>query len=117
MRVLFPEPDTPVMPTNLPSGMRTSMFFRLFSRAPRTRSAPPLPAPPHSPPALLAGARAHVDQPVRRAHHRFVVLDDEHGVAEIAQPLERADQAVVVRRVETDRRLVADVEHAHQAGP
>src|SRR2546428_475572 len=38
-RVLFPEPDTPVMATNIPSGMRTSMSFRLCSRAPRTTSA------------------------------------------------------------------------------
>ena len=30
----FPEPDTPVMQVIIPSGMFTSMFFRLFSRAP-----------------------------------------------------------------------------------
>ena len=39
--------------------------------------------------AVLARRRAQVDDPVGRAHHRLVVLDDEHRVAEVAQPLER----------------------------
>ena len=63
-----------------------------------------------------AGAGPHVDEVVGGAHHRLVVLDDEHRVAEVAQALQGADQAVVVGGVEADRRLVADVEHAHQAG-
>ena len=37
-----------------------------------------------------------------------------HGVAEVAQPLERADQLVVVALVQADRRLVEDVEHADE---
>ena len=37
--------------------------------------------------AVLARARPHVDEPVGGAHHLLVVLDDEHGVAEVAQPL------------------------------
>ncbi len=65
-------------------------------------------------PAVLAGARAHVDQVVGRAHHLLVVLDHEHGVAEVAQPLERRDQLRVVPLVEPDRRLVEDVEHADE---
>ena len=64
--------------------------------------------------AVLARARAHVDEPVGAAHHLLVVLDDEHGVAEVAQPLERADQLVVVALVQADRRLVEDVEHADE---
>ena len=39
----LPDPLTPVMQTNSPSGIRTSMFFRLFSRAPFTSRALPLP--------------------------------------------------------------------------
>ena len=65
-------------------------------------------------PAVLARARAHVDEPVGAPHHLLVVLDDEHGVAEVAQPLERADQLVVVALVQPDRRLVEDVEHADE---
>ena len=36
----LPEPLTPVTVVNRPSGMLTSMFFRLFSRAPRTTISP-----------------------------------------------------------------------------
>src|SRR2546421_3685090 len=35
-RLLLPEPERPVMTTNLSRGMVTSIFFRLCSRAPRT---------------------------------------------------------------------------------
>ena len=42
------------------------------------------------------------------------MLDDEDGVAEIAQP-EGVEQAVVVALMEPDGRLVQDVEHADEA--
>ena len=48
------------------------------------------------------------------AHHLLVVLDDEDGVAERLQPLERPDQLVVVALVQADRRLVEDVEDADE---
>ncbi len=70
----------------------------------------------HDVPAVVAGPGAHVDEPVGRAHHLLVVLDDEHGVAQIAEPLERADQLAVVALVEPDRGLVEDVEDADQLG-
>jgi hypothetical protein len=44
------------------------------------------------------------------------MLDDEHGVAEIAQALEGDEQAIIVALVEADRGLVEDVEDAGQAG-
>ena len=65
-------------------------------------------------PAVLAGARPHVDDPVGDAHHLLVVLDDEHRVAERLQPLQRLDQPVVVALVQADRRLVEDVEDADE---
>ena len=65
--------------------------------------------------AVDARARAHVDEPVGRAHRLLVVLDDDHGVADVAQALERRDQPRVVALVEADRRLVEDVEHADEA--
>src|SRR5215510_4729754 len=37
---LLPDPATPVTTTRTPSGMSTSMFFRLCVRAPRTFIAP-----------------------------------------------------------------------------
>ncbi len=66
--------------------------------------------------AVLAGARAHVDQVVGGPHRALVVLDHQHRVAEVAQPLERRDQLLVVALVQADRRLVEDVEHADQRG-
>ena len=66
--------------------------------------------------AVLAGARAEVDQVVGGAHRALVVLDDDHRVAEVAKPLERPDQLRVVALVQADRGLVEDVEDADQAG-
>ena len=65
---------------------------------------------------MLAGAGTHVDHEVGRADRLLVVLDDDHGVAEVAQPLERRDEPRVVALVQADGRLVEDVEHAHQSG-
>ncbi len=67
--------------------------------------------------AVLAGARAHVDEPVGAAHHLLVVLDDDDRVPEVAQPLERVDQLVVVALVQADRGLVEDVEDADELAP
>ncbi len=65
---------------------------------------------------MHARARADVDQVVGGTHHRLVVLYDDHRVADVAQVDQRTDQARVVGRMQADGRLVADVEHAHQAG-
>ena len=65
--------------------------------------------------AVLAGARADVDDVVGRAHRLLVVLDHDHGVAEVAQAHQRVDQAVVVALVQADAGLVEDVEHARPA--
>ena len=113
----LPDPDTPVTATKQPSGMSTSMFCRLCSRAPLM--ADPLVArltaqlghrdeplarqvlagdrrawscsSPSTEPecddlaAVLAGARADVDHVVGDADGVLVVLDDQHGVADVAQ--------------------------------
>ena len=52
---------------------------------------------------------------VGRPHRLFVVLDDDDRVSQVAQLRERVQQPVVVARVQADRRLVEDVEHAHQS--
>ena len=59
-------------------------------------------------------ARAEVDDVVGRRDRLGVVLDDDHRVAEIAQPAKRGEQPLVVALVQTDARLVEDVEHAHE---
>ena len=66
--------------------------------------------------AVHAGARPHLDEVIGGADRVLVVLDDDHRVADVAQPLERRDHLDVVLRVQADARLVEHVEHAHQAG-
>ena len=65
--------------------------------------------------AMDAGAGAHVDDIIGVADRILVMLDDEHGVAEIAQAIERDEQPLIVALVEADARLVEHVEHARQA--
>ena len=64
--------------------------------------------------AVDARARPHVDDVIGGADRILVMLDHQHGVAEIAQPAERGEQHVVVALVEADLGLVEDVEHARQ---
>ena len=64
--------------------------------------------------AVLARAGTEIDQIVGRANRLLVVLDDEHGVAEVAQLAERREQPAVVALVQADRRLVEHVQHAGQ---
>ena len=66
--------------------------------------------------AVHAGAGADVDDVVGRADRVLVVLDHDHRVAEIAQAIERAEQALVVALVQADRRLVEHVHDADEAG-
>ena len=145
--VLFPEPDTPVTQVRAPTGKPTSTPRRLFCRAPSTVSHPraarrtagtSTPRRPrqerpghrcrlgldvgdrplgHHPAAVLARARAHVDDVIRAADHLLVVLDHQHRVALVAQALQGADQLAVVALVQPDGGLVEDVEHAHEARP
>ena len=44
------------------------------------------------------------------------MLDHDYRIADIAQALQRGDQALVIALVQTDRRLVQNIEHAHKAG-
>ena len=67
--------------------------------------------------AVLARPGPDVDDPVGRPDRLLVVLDDEDRVAEVAQPGQRRDELGVVALVEADRRLVEDVQDAHQRRP
>ena len=62
-----------------------------------------------------ARPRADVHDIVRRAHRVLVVLDHDQRIAEVAQTLERREQLVVVALVQSDGRLVEDIQHPHQA--
>ena len=64
--------------------------------------------------AVDAGAGADVDHVVGGADRVLVVLDHDHGVAEVAQALQRFEQPRIVALVQADRGLVEHVEHAGQ---
>ena len=66
------------------------------------------------PAALHAGARTQVDDQVGAADRGLVVLDDQHGVAAVAQLVERVEEHGVVARMQADGRLVEDVADAAQ---
>ena len=64
--------------------------------------------------AVDAGAGPHVDHVVGGTDCILVVFDDDNGIADIAQALERLDQALVVTLMKTDRGLIQNIEHAHE---
>ena len=66
--------------------------------------------------AVNARTGTHIDHVVGSANCIFVVLDDDNGITDIAQALERLDQALVIALVKADRRLVQNVQNAHEAG-
>src|SRR5258708_39022600 len=65
--------------------------------------------------AGIACSGAEVDDEIGAANGVFIVLDDEHGVAEIAELLEGAEEAIVVTGVQADGRLVENVQDAAEA--
>jgi hypothetical protein len=56
--------------------------------------------------AQLAGARSEVDDVIRGPNRFLVVLDDDDGVAEIAQARQRRQSLRIVALMQADRRLV-----------
>src|SRR5690348_7966224 len=67
--------------------------------------------------AVLARARPEIDDVIGRAHRLLVVLDDDDGISEIAQLLEGGDEPRVVALMQADRRLIENVQHAHEPRP
>ena len=66
--------------------------------------------------ALRPGARSHIEQMVGRLHGFRIMFDHHHGVPQIAQAEQCLEQASIVPLMQTDRRLIEDVEDADQAG-
>ena len=64
--------------------------------------------------AVAAGPRPEIDNVVCLADRLLVVLDDQHGIAEVAQLFQGRQQPRIVPLVETDGGLVQDVEHTHE---
>src|ERR1022692_4174177 len=137
----LPEPETPVTTTIAPSGISTSMFFRLWVRAPKNRRrrarvtawrtlgiAPQIAACErlaiaqqvrvgafiNDLAAVLTRARPQVHDMVGCPHDVRVVLHYQDGIADFAQLMQNADQPSGVARMQPDRRLVEHVARAHQ---
>ena len=66
--------------------------------------------------AMYPGAGSDIDDVVTGADGFFIVFDDDHGVAKVAQVGEGVQQALVVALMQTDGGFVEYVHDAHQAG-
>jgi hypothetical protein len=66
-------------------------------------------------PAETSGSRTEVEDVVGVTDGFFIVLDDEDGVAEVAESFEGVDEALIVALMEADGGLVEDVEDAAEA--
>ena len=64
--------------------------------------------------ALLAARRSELHHVVGGADRVGVVLDDEHGVAAVAQAMQQPQQSIHVARVQPDRRLVEHVQRVDE---
>ena len=65
--------------------------------------------------AARAGARPQVENVIGRADRVFIVLHDDHGISEIAQPPQRGDESIVIPLVKADAWFVEHVQAAGQA--
>src|ERR1700722_11634302 len=65
--------------------------------------------------ARFARAGTKIENIIGAANGFLVVLDDQDGVAQIAQGLQRGEQLTVVARVEADGGLVQNVQNAAKA--
>src|SRR3984893_514683 len=65
-------------------------------------------------PAGIARAWTEVDHEISAANGFFVMLDNQDGIAKIAQLLERAKQAGIVAGVQTDGRFIEYIKYAAQ---
>ena len=68
----------------------------------------------HNLAAVASRARTDIHNVISCKHGVLVVLDHDERVAEVTQPPQGRKQLVVVALVQTDGRLVEDIQHAHQ---
>ena len=64
--------------------------------------------------AAHAGAGAEIDNRVGRPHRVFIMLDDDDRVPLVAQLPQGVEQLLIIARMQSDRRLVENVQHADQ---
>jgi hypothetical protein len=62
--------------------------------------------------SVHARAGSDIEHVVRGPNGILVVLDHDHGIAEVAQPLQRLKQPRIVALMQSDGGLIEHVEHA-----
>ena len=65
--------------------------------------------------AMNAGTGSEIHHIVRLADRILIMLDDDDGIAEVAQVHQRIEEPLVVALVQSDRGLVQDVHHPDKA--
>ena len=64
----------------------------------------------------LTSAGTHVNNVVSCANGIFIVFDNKYGITAVSKLLKRLNKTVVVSLMQTNGRLVQNVENAHEAG-
>ena len=64
--------------------------------------------------SLASCLRTDIYNPVGSPHHIFIVLHHNNGIAQVAKFLQTVEQTFVVALVQTDARLIEDIEHVDQ---
>ena len=68
----------------------------------------------HNPASVFSGTRSDVDNPIALVDGFFIMLDNNHCVAEITQSNQGFDEATVVALVQADTRLIQYIQGADQ---
>ncbi len=63
---------------------------------------------------MHTGRRAHIDNMVRRPNRLFVMLDHQHRVSEVTQPLQSSQQPLIIPLMQADGRLIENIQNPHQ---
>ena len=61
---------------------------------------------------MRARPRTQVNDVISAANRLFIMLDDQHGVANVPQGRQHVEQPAIVARVQANRGLVQHVQHA-----
>ena len=64
--------------------------------------------------AVFACSRSNIYDVIREANRLLVMLNDNDGVTEITEPLQCRYESAIITLVQTNRRLIENVENAHE---
>ena len=65
---------------------------------------------------MLAGTRTDINNIVCLAHGVLVMLNDDQGIAQVAQTLECGQKLIIILLMQADARLIQNIENAGQTG-